>query len=162
MIKAVTELIQFVGYFLAIGAIGFRFGVVRKARGISDEAMVILGPDRAALFGVVGVLLIALALIGGPFVNAIANGKTFAESLPKNLPAFEFKVAMLVLALLGFTVVASHRRLDGLLRRSESSRQCCSRSIPENSPGRSMPFTFLPHRHGSALCWCSLRLEFEV
>ena len=105
MIKAVTELIQFVGYFLAIGAIGFRFGVVRKARGISDEAMVILGPDRAALFGVVGVLLIALALIGGPFVNAIANGKTFAESLPKNLPAFEFKVAMLVLALLGFTVV---------------------------------------------------------
>lgn len=105
MIKAVTELIQFVGYFLAIGAIGFRFGVVRKARGISDEAMVILGPDRAALFGVVGVLLIALALIGGPFANAIANGKTFAESLPKNLPAFEFKVAMLVLALLGFTVV---------------------------------------------------------
>ena len=105
MIKAVTELIQFVGYFLAIGAIGFRFGVVRKARGISDEAMVILGPDRAALFGVVGVLLIALALIGGPFANAIANGKTFAESLPKNLPAFEFKVAMLVLALLGFTLV---------------------------------------------------------
>ncbi|HKC80961.1 MAG TPA: CopD family protein [Gemmatimonadaceae bacterium] len=100
-----TELIQFVGYFLAIGAIGFRFGVVRNARGISEEAMGILGPDRAALFGVAGVLLIALSAIGGPFVNAIANGKTFAESLPKNLPAFEFKIAMLVLALLGFTLV---------------------------------------------------------
>jgi putative copper export protein len=38
VIKAVTELVQFVGYFLAIGAVGFRFGVVRRARGISDEA----------------------------------------------------------------------------------------------------------------------------
>jgi putative copper export protein len=105
MIKAVTELIQFVGYFLAIGAIGFRFGVVRKARGISEEAMMILDPNRAALFGVAGILLIALALIGGPLVNAITNDKTFAESLPKNLSAFEFKFAMLALALLGFTLV---------------------------------------------------------
>ena len=105
MIKAVTELIQFVGYFLAIGAIGFRFGVVRKLRGISEEAMRILDPNRAALFGVVGVLLIALAVIGGPFVNSITNDKTLADSLPKNLPAFEFKLTMLALALLGFALV---------------------------------------------------------
>ena len=38
VIKAVTELVQFVGYFLAIGAVGFRFGVVRRTRGISEEA----------------------------------------------------------------------------------------------------------------------------
>ena len=103
--KAVTELVQFVGYFLAIGAVGFRFGVVRRTRGISDEAKEILRADEAAMFGVVGVLLIGLALVGGPYTNAITHDKTFAESLPKNLSAFEFKLAMLVLALVGFTLV---------------------------------------------------------
>jgi len=104
-VKAVTELVQFVGYFLAIGAVGFRFGVVRRTRGISDEAKEILRADEAAMFGVVGVLLIGLALVGGPYTNAITHDKTFAESLPKNLSAFEFKLAMLVLALVGFTLV---------------------------------------------------------
>ena len=105
MIKAITELVQFVGYFLAIGAVGFRFGVVRRTRGISDEAKEILRADEAAVFGVVGVLLIGLALVGGPYINAITHDKTFAESLPKNLSAFEFKLAMLALALVGFTLV---------------------------------------------------------
>jgi len=105
VIKAVTELVQFVGYFLAIGAVGFRFGVVRTTRGISDEAKEILRADKAALFGVVGVPLIGLALVGGPYINAIAHDKTFAESLPKNLSAFEFKLAMLALALVGFALV---------------------------------------------------------
>ena len=105
VIKAVTELVQFVGYFFAIGAIGFRFGVVRRTRGISEEAKEILRADKASLFGVVGVLLIGLALVGGPYINAITHDKTFAESLPKNLPAFEFKLAMLALALVGFALV---------------------------------------------------------
>jgi putative copper export protein len=103
--KAATELIQFVGYFLAIGAVGFRFGVVRRTRGISDEAKAILSADKAALFGVIGVLLIGLALIGGPFANAVTHNKTFVESLPKNLAPLEFKLAMLALALLGFVLV---------------------------------------------------------
>jgi len=105
VIKAITELVQFVGYFLAIGAVGFRFGVVRRTRGISDEAREILRADKAAMFGVVGVLLIGLALVAGPYINAITHEKTFAESLPKNLSAFEFKLAMLALALVGFALV---------------------------------------------------------
>lgn len=105
MIKAVTELVQFVGYFFAIGAIGFRFGVVRRTRGMSNEAKEILRADKAAMFGVVGVLLIGLALVGAPYINAITHDKTFAESLPKNLSAFEFKLAMLALALVGFALV---------------------------------------------------------
>jgi len=105
LLKAVTELVQFVGYFLAIGAVGFRFGVVRRTRGISDEAREILRADKAAMFGVVGVLLIGLALVAGPYINAITHEKTFAESLPKNLSAFEFKLAMLALALVGFALV---------------------------------------------------------
>jgi len=104
-VKAVTELVQFVGYFLAIGAVGFRFGVVRRTRGISDEAKEILRADKAAMFGICGVLLISLALIGGPYINAITHNKTFTESLPKNLSAFEFKLAMLALALVGFALV---------------------------------------------------------
>jgi len=105
LLKAVTELVQFVGYFLAIGAVGFRFGVVRRTRGISDEAREILRADKAAMFGVVGVLLIGLALVAGPYINAITHEKTFAESLPKNLSAFEFKLAMLAFALVGFALV---------------------------------------------------------
>ena len=105
VIKAVTELVQFIGYFLAIGAVGFRFGVVRRTRGISEEAKEILRADKAAVFGISGVLLIGLALVGGPYINGITLNKTFAESLPKNLSAFEFKLAMLALALIGFALV---------------------------------------------------------
>ena len=105
VIKAITELVQFVGYFLAIGAVGFRFGVVRRTRGISEEAKEILRADKAAVFGIIGVLLIGLALVGGPYINGITFNKTFAESLPKNLSAFEFKLAMLALALIGFALV---------------------------------------------------------
>ena len=105
VIKAVTELVQFIGYFLAIGAVGFRFGVVRRTRGISGEAKEIIRADKAAVFGIIGVLLIGLALVGGPYINGITLNKTFAESLPKNLSAFEFKLAMLALALIGFALV---------------------------------------------------------
>jgi putative copper export protein len=103
--KAFFELVQFVGYFLAIGAVGFRFGVARRARGISDEARTILRADNAALLGMMGVLLIALSALSGPYLSSIAQHKTFAEALPKNLAPFEFKMTMLTLALVGFALV---------------------------------------------------------
>jgi copper transport protein len=103
--KAFFELLQFVGYFLAIGAVGFRFGVARRVRGISEEAKAILRADNAGLFGLLGVILIALSVLGGPYVDSITNHKTFAESLPKNLGPFELKLAMLTLAFLGFALV---------------------------------------------------------
>lgn len=99
------ELVQFVGYFLAIGTVGFRFGIVRRLRGMSDEARTILRGDDAALLGMLGVLLLILTTLGGPYLQAIAENKTFAESLPKNLRPFEFKLAMLALALIGFALV---------------------------------------------------------
>ncbi len=103
-IKALTELVQFVGYFLAVGAVGFRFGVVRRTLGISDEAKRILRADNAALLGILGTLLIGTGLLGGPFIDAVAHDKTFAEALPKNLRPFEFKLAMLTIALAGFAL----------------------------------------------------------
>jgi copper transport protein len=102
---ALMELIRFVGSFLAIGAIGFRFGIVRRVRGMSDEARTILRPDNAALLGILGVLLLALNTLGGPYLTAIADNKSFAEALPKNLNPFEFKLAMLALAFIGFALV---------------------------------------------------------
>lgn len=102
---AIRQLIQFVGFFLAIGAIGFRFGIVRRVRAMSDETRGILRADNAALLGMFGVLLLALTTLGAPYLQAIANNKTFAESLPKNMGPFEFKLAMLAIALVGFALV---------------------------------------------------------
>jgi putative copper export protein len=102
---AIRQLVQFVGFFLAIGAIGFRFGIVRRVGPVSDEARGILHADNAALLGMLGVLLLALTTIGAPYLQAIANNKTFAESLPKNMGPFEFRLAVLAIAFVGFALV---------------------------------------------------------
>ena len=104
-VPAVFELLRFVGSFLAIGAVGFRFGIVRQIRGMSDEAKAILRADNAALLGVAGVILIAVSALGGPYIDSITNHKTLAESLSKNMPQFEFKMTMLAIALIGFVLV---------------------------------------------------------
>ncbi|MFL5529794.1 MAG: copper resistance D family protein [Gemmatimonadaceae bacterium] len=103
--KAFFELAQFVGYFLAIGAIGFRFGIVRRVGGMSDEARAILRADNAAHLGALGVVLLGISFLGGPYTEAIINHKTFAESLPRNLGAFELKMGLLAVAIIGFLVV---------------------------------------------------------
>jgi putative copper export protein len=103
--KAIFELLQFVGTFLAIGAVGFRFGVVRQIRGMSDEAKAILRADNAALLGLLGVVLMGLSYLGAPYVDSIVNHKTFAAALPKNAAQFEFRMTMLTLALAGFALV---------------------------------------------------------
>jgi putative copper export protein len=102
---AFMELIRFVGSFLAIGAIGFRFGIVRRIRGMSDEARTILRADTAALLGILGMLLLVLNTLGAPYLTSIADNKSFAEALPKNLNPFEFKLVMLAVAFIGFALV---------------------------------------------------------
>ena len=100
--EAFFELAQFVGYFLSIGAIGFRYGVVRSNRRFSDEARGILEADRAAVLGIIGILLLFVSFLGGPWAASIAEHKTYAESLPKNIGQFQLRMAMLALALIGF------------------------------------------------------------
>jgi uncharacterized membrane protein len=102
---AIMELVRFVGYFLAIGSIGFRFGIVRRIRGMSDEARTILRADNAAMLGLLGVLLLVLANLGAPYLQSIADNKSYAESFPTSLNSFEFKLATLALAFIGFALV---------------------------------------------------------
>jgi putative copper export protein len=102
---AIRQLIQFVGFFLAIGAIGFRFGIARRVRPVSDEAHGILRAENAALLGMLGVLLLALTTLGAPYLQAIANNKTFAESLPKSMGPFELRLVVLAMAFVGFALV---------------------------------------------------------
>ena len=113
--KAFFELLQFVGYFLAIGAIGFRFGIVRQIRGMSDEAKAILRADNAALLGILGIVLLGLSYLGGPYIDSIAHHKAFAESLPKNMAQFEFRMTMLALALVGFALVRASSSVGWML-----------------------------------------------
>jgi putative copper export protein len=102
---AAFQLVEFVGFFLAIGAIGFRFGIVRQIRGMSDEAKAILRADNAALLGILGVALLWLTYLGQPYLDAVTNHKAFAAALPKNLSQFQWKMAMLTIGTLGFVLV---------------------------------------------------------
>ena len=99
------ELVQFVGYFLAIGALGFRFGIVRRVRGMTDEARKVLRADNSAFLGMLGVFLLLLSFIGGLYIESVMRGVVFAELLPPNLARFEFKLGMLGVALIGFRLV---------------------------------------------------------
>ena len=103
--EAFFQLVQFVGYFFSIGAIGFRFGIVRQTPGVTDEARRILRADNAAMLGILGIVLLAISVLGGPYVSSITEHKAFVAVLPKNIGPFEFKLAMLLLALIGFGVV---------------------------------------------------------
>jgi putative copper export protein len=113
--EAFFQLLEFVGVFLSIGAIGFRFGIVRQIRGMSDEAKAMLRADRAAMLGIAGVILIVLSALGGPYLDSIANHKAFAESLPKNMAQFEFRMTMLALALIGFVLVRASSSFGWML-----------------------------------------------
>lgn len=104
-LKMFKELLQFVGYFLAIGAVGFRFGIVRRVRVMSDEASKILRADNAALFGMLGIMLVLLSFVGGLFVESAMRKVVFAELLPPTLGRFEFKLGMLAVALVGYRLV---------------------------------------------------------
>jgi putative copper export protein len=113
--EAFVQLVQFVGYFLAIGAIGFRYGIVRRVHGMTEDARSILRPDNAALLGMLGILILALSYLGGPFLASLSEHKTFAEALPKNPRPLEFKFAMLGLALIGFLLVRVNASLGWMV-----------------------------------------------
>jgi putative copper export protein len=72
---------------------------------MSDEAHQILRADKAAVLGMVGIVLLVLSTLGAPFLQSINENKTFAEALPKNMGPLDFKLAMFALAFIGFAIV---------------------------------------------------------
>ena len=105
VVDSLFELIQFVGWFLAIGTVGFRFGVVRRVRGISEDARRMLAADNAAMLGLLGIVLLLISYLGGPLLESISSGRAFRDALPKNIRPFEFKMAMLAIAFIGFLLI---------------------------------------------------------
>ena len=115
VVKMIGELLQFVGFFLAIGAVGFRFGIVRRIRGMTNDARRILQPDNAARLGVLGILLILISIVGIPYVRAATSNKTLTDLLPRNLAPFKFKLAALGAGLVGFLLVRAKKPTIGWL-----------------------------------------------
>ena len=112
---ALFELIQFVGWFLSVGAIGFRFGVLRRVRGMTDDARRILAPDNAALLGVLGIILLFVSYLGAPLVESVSSHQAFSAALPRNHGQFEFRMAFLAVALIGFLIVRASSSLGWAL-----------------------------------------------
>ena len=112
---ALFELIQFAGWFLSVGAIGFRFGVVRRVRGISDDARRILAADNAAMLGLLGIVLLFISFLGAPLIESISSHKAFAEALPRNRGSFAIRMATLAIALIGFLIVRASSALGWAL-----------------------------------------------
>lgn len=114
--EMIKQLVQFVGYFLAIGAIGFRFGVVRRIRGMTDEAHGMPRPDNAAFVGMLGAMLLMLSLLGGLYLESFTRKVVIDEILSGNrLDSFLFRLGMLAVALVGFRLVRTDRSIGWAL-----------------------------------------------
>jgi putative copper export protein len=64
-----------------------------------------LRADNAAMLGLIGVVLLFISFLGAPYVSSITEHKAFVEALPKNIKPFEFRMGLLLLALIGFALV---------------------------------------------------------
>jgi copper transport protein len=58
---------------------------------------------------VLGVVLLLISYLGGPWSTSMVEHKTFVESLPRARGPFELRMALLVLAILGFAMVRAIR-----------------------------------------------------
>ena len=112
---ALFELIQFVGWFFSVGAIGFRFGVVRRIRGMTDDARQILAADKAAMLGVLGIILLFVSYLGAPLLESVLNHQAFSAALPRNRGQFESRMVLLAVALVGFLLVRASAALGWTL-----------------------------------------------
>lgn len=101
--EVLGEYLKFAGYFLAIGASGYRYLILpRLERDAAGTA--VLGRDAAATLGLFGVFLLLLSAIGGIEINAVLHHKSFIASLPKARGRFEFQIIAFLISLVGYTI----------------------------------------------------------
>ena len=95
------ELVGFIGQFLAAGAIGFRFFALRGQRPQSDRAFYDDASRRAAIIGLVGVL-ISILLLTVQLPSLATRRHTTVSSLVATDTSTTLQVVFLALALIGF------------------------------------------------------------
>lgn len=103
--------IEFAGAFLAIGAIGFRYGVIRRVSraGEPAEAGVFVDAARhAAVLGLAGAILGAINLVAALPALAVRQHSTIVGALTGSLVTKAW-VAPSLLALAGFALAALRR-----------------------------------------------------
>lgn len=101
--EVLREYVKFAGYFLSIGAVGYRYLILpRFDRNSGADA--VIGRTAAATLGIAGVFLLLLSALGGIELGALLHHKSFAESLPKAIGRFQFQIVCMALALVGYTL----------------------------------------------------------
>src|SRR5689334_1402198 len=97
------ELAGFIGQFLAAGAIGFRFFALGRKRPESDRAFYEDAARRAAIIGLVGVV-ISILLTAMQLPSLAERRHTTIAGLIATDTSTTLQVIFLVLALIGFAI----------------------------------------------------------
>lgn len=101
--EVLTEYVKFAGYFLAIGAAGYRYLILPRFDRSGAEGAVI-GRNQAATLGLIGCLLLLLSALGGIELGALLHHKSFTASLPKSLGRLQYQIVALTVSLIGYTL----------------------------------------------------------
>lgn len=113
--KVVTELVDFVAYFLAIGAVGFRYAAVRRriagteAAASTDTLVYADALKRAAIIGLVGAVMHGAMFLEG-LPNAAARAHTSAAQLLTGDLQTGLRALLLLAAIIGFALASARRR----------------------------------------------------
>ncbi|HVZ77885.1 MAG TPA: CopD family protein [Gemmatimonadaceae bacterium] len=110
------ELISFLGSYLAIGVIGFRYGVLGRARASDQlddgrEGIFLRAASRAALLGLLGTIISTVLLLHGAMNQAAAKHLTMAEVLTAGQGLGAAKLGLYAVALVGFALCAARSRI---------------------------------------------------
>lgn len=108
--EPVKELTGFVALFLSAGAIGFRYFALRGRRIDSDRPFYDDAAQRAAVLGLVGVV-ISLAIAAAALPALASRRHTTVATLVTSDATTMLQIGFLVVALIGYAMATSRREL---------------------------------------------------
>lgn len=114
--EPVIELIGFIGSFLAIGAIGFRYAVLRKrlmpatASAADEAAMHHDAAFRAAVIGLIGALITIILYVAGLPAQAARRHLSLGALITHN-GQVTIQIVLVVLAVVGFAFACGRRQV---------------------------------------------------
>jgi copper transport protein len=106
--EVATELIGFLGLFMATGAVGFRFAVVGRLRTTvaEERAMLASAASRAAWLGLIGAV-VGAALLVRNLPEMAGRQHTTVTGLLGHVPSAQLLVAFAALVVVGYTLVVA-------------------------------------------------------